>query len=177
MTYLSSSFTALSNVKQSRTFESEKERVKTSNTLAVLQVDFAENYTAEWQDEVQSAHWHQKQITVFTAMSWGHTHHQSFALVSDNLDHDKLTVNSYMYLTYLLLEMKDIYPNLQEVHIFSDGAVSQFKNKYIFQLLCYLQEKLKLSLAWHFFATSHGKGAVDGIGGSVKRMALDAVKS
>ena len=57
------------------------------------------------------------------------------------------------------------------------GAASQFKNKYIFQLLCYLQEKHKLSLAWHFVATSHGKGAVDEINGSVKRMALDAVKS
>ena len=36
---------------------------------------------------------------------------------------------------------------------------------------------LQLKLEWHFFATSHGKGAVDGIGGTVKRTVLRAVNS
>ena len=66
---------------------------------------------------------------------------------------------------------------LKEVHIFSDGTASQFKNKFIFKLLCVLKEKLQLDLMWHFFATSHGKGAVDGIGGSIKRKALNMVKA
>lgn len=128
-----------------------------------------------WQDEVQSAHWHQKQVTVFTGMSWGYEEDQAFALISDSLDHDKITVNCYM--TNLLFEMKNIYPELKEVHIFSDGAASQFKNKFVCKLLCVLKEKLQLDLMWHFFATSHGKGAVDGIGGSIKRKALNMVKA
>ena len=36
---------------------------------------------------------------------------------------------------------------------------------------------LQLKLEWHFFATSHGKGVVDGIGGTVKRTVLRAVNS
>ena len=32
-----------------------------------------------------------------------------------------------------------------------------------------------MELAWHFFATSHGKGAVDGIGGIAKRSVWRAV--
>ena len=28
---------------------------------------------------------------------------------------------------------------------------------------------LNIKLTWHFFATSHGKGVVDGLGGSIKR--------
>ena len=56
------------------------------------------------------------------------------------------------------------------VDIFSDGSSSQFKNQYVFNFLSALRELHKLeSLNWHFFATSHGKGAVDGIGGTVKR--------
>ena len=54
--------------------------------------------------------------------------------------------------------------------MFSDGTSSQFKNQYIFHLLIYFRTKLNLkNLNWHIYATSHGKGAVDGIGGAVKR--------
>ena len=56
------------------------------------------------------------------------------------------------------------------VHFFSDGAASQFKQKYNFVNLTYLQEQ-GVTVHWHFFATSHGKWAVDGVGGEVKRMA------
>jgi hypothetical protein len=33
------------------------------------------------------------------------------------------------------------------------------------------------SVTWQYFATSHGKGAVDGVGGEVKRMARSLVMS
>lgn len=33
---------------------------------------------------------------------------------------------------------------------------------------------MKIEIEWNFFATSHGKGACDGIGGSVKRSAYRA---
>lgn len=32
-----------------------------------------------------------------------------------------------------------------------------------------------IKVNWHFFATSHGKGAVDGVGGSVKRAVFSAI--
>jgi len=32
-----------------------------------------------------------------------------------------------------------------------------------------LEKKHQLQIKWNFFATSHGKGAVDGIGGAAKR--------
>lgn len=36
-----------------------------------------------------------------------------------------------------------------------------------------LSLKHNVKLAWNFSATSHGKGPVDGIGATVKRMASD----
>lgn len=42
----------------------------------------------------------------------------------------------------------------------------QFKQRYLKANLYLFQYKLKLK--WHYFATGHGKGMVDGIGGSVK---------
>ena len=32
-----------------------------------------------------------------------------------------------------------------------------------------------IDLSWHFFATSHGNGVVDGIGGTVKRLVWSGI--
>ena len=57
---------------------------------------------------------------------------------------------------------------MAEEIIWSDGSSSEFKN----QFMCFLVQKLsstyKKKFTWKFSASSHGKGAVDGVGGRVK---------
>ena len=161
--------------KQSKSFESIKNSLKEDDTHALIQVDFSENYTAEYQDEVQSAHWHQTQITLFTVAVWTKNNCDSSVIVSDTLVHDKNVVATFM--STIVNQVVEKFPQVKVIDIFSDGAASQFKNKYMFKYLCHLQELLGLQLQWHFFATSHGKGAVDGIGGSLKRLISCAVNS
>ena len=52
-----------------------------------VQIDFAENYAVKEQDEIQSAHWSNKQITVVTGVVWflndDTVERRSFALVTD----------------------------------------------------------------------------------------------
>ena len=57
------------------------------------------------------------------------------------------------------------------IFYFSNGAASQYKNKYDFLNLINHKNDFGINAEWHFFATSHGKGACDGIGGTVKRHA------
>jgi hypothetical protein len=71
--------------------------------------------------------------------------------------------------------MKRRLRNLEEIVFFSDGAASQFKQRYLFQNLTHLMAEYDLKLSWIFFATSHGKGVVDAIGGTVKRMVWQAI--
>src|SRR5258705_9822063 len=81
---------------QNLTFKRMRQALNTSNT-AVLQVDFSENFTADMQDEVQSAHWNKKQFTIFTAFLWlGTDTLQSYAIISDNLQHDKYVVCAHL---------------------------------------------------------------------------------
>jgi len=40
--------------------------------------------------------------------------------------------------------------------------------------LCYYEEDFGIPAEWHFSATSHGKGASDGVGGTVKRLTARA---
>lgn len=48
---------------QAATFESDTEEVRQSNgKVALVQLDFAEGYTCQAQDEIQSAHWNQPTV-------------------------------------------------------------------------------------------------------------------
>ena len=68
------------------------------------------------------------------------------------------------------------YPQIRVLDIFSDGLSSQFKNRYMASFYRILQRK-GIKIKWHFFATSHGKGVVDGLGGTVKRVVRTAVST
>ena len=57
------------------------------------------------------------------------------------------------------------------VHIiWSGGPSSEFKNKIMVKFLQLHSQKYKTAFLWKYFATSHGKGIVDGIGGKAKAL-------
>ncbi|KAJ4430728.1 hypothetical protein ANN_19319 [Periplaneta americana] len=157
---------------QSEEFELQKERTPESG---VLQIDFAENYSIVYQDEIQSAHWSHAQVTLFTACAWIGGNKISYTIVSDDLLHGKLSVRVFLYRPITDLLKK--FPGLKKLSIFSDGTASQFKNKFSLSLLCSMKTDFEIDVEWLFFATSHGKGAVDVIGGALKRRVWNAVKS
>lgn len=145
---------------------------------AVVQVDFAVNYTCKYQDEIQAAHWNQEQVTLFTVTIWTKGTNgnicDSHVIVSDEMVHDKKAVAVFMSLVVDRF-VKQKHPHITRVFVFSDGPSSQFKNKY--RYVAHFLHKLhsKVHIQWIFFATSHGKGVVDGIGGTVKRVVWNAV--
>ena len=142
----------------------------------VLQVDFSENATIASQREIQSAHWSHAQATIFTAHTWIDTDsEESIVIVSDDLNHSKQSV--YVYMQYIFNHLKLKCPGMKVLNIFSDGASSQFKQKYLFSNLYSWEQEHDLKINWNFFATSHGKGVVDGIGGTVKRAVWRHVRS
>lgn len=165
--------------KQTMFFQEKVQNLKPEQ--AVVQVDFAENYTCFQQDEIQAAHWSQDQVTLFPVVIWtknseNKTICNSYAIVSDDHSHDKKSVAVFMD-KVLNTFVKERNPDVEEVHIYSDGPSSQFKNKYVVQLLHTFQKNLGTRISWHYFATSHGKGAVDGVGGTVKRTVWSAVST
>ena len=62
----------------------------------------------------------------------------------------------------------------KKVHYFTDGCGGQYKNRYNFMNLCHHESDFGLLAEWNFFATSHGKNACDGLGGTVKRLVTKA---
>lgn len=138
----------------------------------MLQIDFAENYVCVQQDEVQSAHWKQNQLTLFTSAFYFNDTFQSKVIVSDNKVHGKETIVPYLY--KLLSKMPS---ELKVLKIWNDGPTSQFKNKYIAAIIPHLEIEFGIKIFWNFFATAHGKGCVDGLGATAKMVVMRHVKA
>ena len=54
-----------------------------------------------------------------------------------------------------------------QIIIWSDGIPSEFNNQFMWQLIEDLSRPYKKKIIWKFSATSHGKGIIDGISGTV----------
>ena len=111
---------------QAEAYNKEREdavvQSESSSNAALLQVDFSENYTCVSQDEIQSAHWKQSQVSLFTAALWHSGILHPIVIASDNLNHSKDTIVAYI--DYLL---DNIPSTTKTVSIWSDGPSSQFK--------------------------------------------------
>ena len=146
----------------------------------ILHEDFSENYTLKHQHEIQAAHWNQNSATLFTAIVYYRSdeeadlQHLSYTIISDDLDHGKHAV--YAFNREILSDVKPKLPwNIIKVHYWSDGAASQFKNRFTLTNLTHHGDDFSCAADWSFFATAHGKGPIDGIGGEVKRSVWKAV--
>lgn len=91
----------------------------------------------------------------------------TFGIVTDSSDQDKYTV--FSMLSEMLQYIKIIHPNIEVIEIFTDGAPTQFKNRFSLSTLEILQKNFDLKLKWNFFSTSHGKTVADGVGAILKR--------
>lgn len=98
--------------------------------------------------------------------------HDCFAITSEDLKHDANAIN--LFIQKLILKLKERHNLIRKLIYISDGARSQYKNKYNFINLCYHYNDFKILSEWHFYATLHGKSPCDGIGGTLKRMATRA---
>ena len=143
----------------------------------LVAADFSENYSFVLQDAAQGFHWNNAQATIHPFVIY-YTHsgeecHLSYVIISDCLHHDTIAVN--LFQRNLIDFLKKSLPcHVKKITYFSDGAASQYKNHKNFINLCYHQLDFGIEAEWHFSATSHGKGACDGIGGTVKRLAAKA---
>ena len=86
------------------------------------------------------------------------------------------TVAVYTFLQVLIKEhIKPRYSFIKKIIYFSDGSAAQSKNYKNFSNLLHHETDFSIRAEWHFFATSHGKNACDGVGGTFKRLAQHAV--
>lgn len=160
---------------QSEFLKNTKSKLQDGEFLAIL--DFSENYSFVLQDEVQSHHWNIQQATIHPFVIYYREHtkvkYYSFIVISEELRHDSVAVNLFISKMMHFLRV-DQQKTINKMYFMSDGAASQYKNRKNFSSLCKFKSRYGIEAEWHFFATSHGKGPCDAIGGTLKRMATRA---
>lgn len=147
----------------------------------IVHMDFAENMECMIQDEVSPKYFKRTHISLFIAVCYkrvnGKLLHQSYAIVSDDLTHD---------LSYVILSLKtirdqeettkefpdsipgNVFDGILKVRYISDGARQHFKSKNAMWFLSHHNALFGCPATWTFFASGHGKGACDGVGGTLK---------
>ena len=139
-----------------------RERLGPDDVL--VHIDFAENYSCKYSEEIQSVHFgggHQ-QATLHTGVTYiANKPPISLCTISPCLDHGPHAI--WSYLDPVMRNLKEEYPELTALHVFSDGPVTQYRQKLNFYL--YSQNRISAGFTsgtWNYFEASHGKGAPDG---------------
>ena len=114
---------------QSNYLRNRKENLELSSVLILL--DFSENYTFRYQDEVQGYHWYHNSCSVHPAVCYfkdtnGQLQHLNFCFLSDDMQHDVAFV--HVIQSEIISLLKNKHRNLQAVEYFSDGCAAQYKN-------------------------------------------------
>lgn len=162
---------------QYRAYRQLRENLR--NDECLLHVDFSENYSCKYSQEVQAVHFggsHQ-QATLHTGVLYTAAEQSpvTFCSISPSRRHDPPAI--WAHLDPVLDMIRERYPLIKHLHVFSDGPATQYKQKGNFYLLS--KEPFKKgfkNISWNFFEASHGKGAPDGIGATLKRSADTIVR-
>lgn len=165
------------NIKhQHESMRSLKEILSEKDLL--LHVDFSENYECKYSSEPQSVHFgaSRQQITMHTGMIYTQNYKQGFCTVSPSTRHDAEAIIAH--LKPVLKHYLQKFPSVQNLYFLSDSPNNQYRNKKMF---LFMSKRIPMlfqqinSLSWNYSEAGHGKGAPDGVGGLLKRVADNVV--
>ncbi|CAF1585862.1 unnamed protein product, partial [Didymodactylos carnosus] len=129
---------------------------------AICQMDFTENYV---QNEIMSKHWSTSQAALFTVQIKTKDQTSNIVIISNYLSHDTMFVHCSQGLICEYVKLH--FPSVKRMIYLSDGCGAHFKNNYSMMNLMHHEEDFGFTAEW----TSHGRGAVDGLGAAVKSAA------
>lgn len=146
---------------------------------AIIHVDYSESYRNKQQDEIQSAYFGQSSFSIFTACAYYKADNsddplvkRSLTIVSESSDHSRV---ASMSCVKMVIEEIEKSIALTKVIAWSDGMGAQFRSRFVFKILS--EYRPDLDLEWHFNEAHHGKGPMDGIGGTIKNVVYRKVKT
>ena len=153
--------------KRTQSNEYKKQINELKEGQAVIHVDYSENYKNKQQNEIKAAYYGQGQFSLFTVCIYMKENEnitcKSYALVT--LENDHSCNVSFALNNFLICKIKED-TTISSIKFWSDGCASQFRSQFAFYMMTKFDRNV--ALQWHYFEANHGKGAVDGIGGTVK---------
>ena len=165
------------NKEQHRVLRNLKENL--SENEIIVYVDYSEGYKNVQQGEIQSAYFGHEVFSIFTACTYHKNQDEvvknSVALISESNDHSRSAAQSCVEQVVRHTKEKFNLPPSCKIHIVSDGCAAQFRSRFVFALMATLC--VEDDLIWYYNERHHGKGPMDGVGGTLKCIMFRKVKS
>ena len=122
---------------QQNQFAIWKENIRPQTAIVVM--NFSENYGCSMQDEVQTYHWCQEQVTVHPIMAYINantterniTHREGIVFISNDMKHDAVAIAKFTELCHNYLKTKFGVTRIEE---YSDCCAGQYRSKTVFAL-------------------------------------------
>lgn len=153
---------------QQEQYQKAVSELKDNESLIVC--DFSESYEAKPANEVQSMHFgaSKRQISLHTGMVYWKGETQSFCTMSDESSHQPPAIWTHLSPVIQMIKLRS--PNVEILHLYTDGPSSQYRQKNNFYSLAHFTKTYGFRYStWSFYEAHHKKSVADGIGGSVKR--------
>ena len=143
----------------------------------ILHVDYSESYNNTQRDEIQSAYFGNSTFSIITACSFILNNGKelsklSVAVVGESSDHSRIVA---LICVDMVLKEIEKETKVKKLIVWSDGCASQFRSRFVFKLLSLSRPGLLVE--WNYNEAHHGKGPMDGIGGTIKNVVFHQVKS
>ena len=153
---------------------------KMGPNAVVVYLDYAENWPVRYMDEIQENHYNNKLVTVLPMVVYynsGDTiKHKSFCMLSDDTNHSVAT--TVVGITRLVPYLHQLVESLKMIHFVSDSPVSQFRNQFMAHFVAHFGRVFPdAQCTWTWMEAGHGKSACDGVGGGVKKVGNNMVKT
>ncbi|KAI8442439.1 hypothetical protein MSG28_005952 [Choristoneura fumiferana] len=155
---------------------------KLTQNEVLIHIDFSENYCCKYNEEIQAVHFGgaRQQVTLHTGVLYLRDNDgvrpRTFCSLSNNNRHDTMAVWAHLVPVFEWLKIQNL--KINRIHMLSDSPVNQYKNKFMFHIVYRHINDLfpgTTFFSWHYSEPGHGKGAPDGVGGTLKRTADKAV--
>lgn len=150
----------------------------------VMHLDYSENYSTFYQNEISSAHWRKNLITVHPIVAFYNCPDCNdtqvtpvmdvLVYISDDNKHDHHAVQNFFNETIQFLKEKRGL-EFHNIYEFTDGCSAQYKSRGPLVDISYSYDDFGLKRERHYFGSCHGKGPCDAAGGVVKTATRMAV--
>ena len=128
-------------------------KIKMPSSHVIAQLDFAHNYSCQALEEVQSAYWdNSEQVTLHPIVFYYKSNdgsqeiqHKSCIIISDCMVHNASTVVDFIK-EVIIQKIKEICPDVNFLHYWSDSPTSQYRNKTIFSVIAHHKSFLECRL-------------------------------
>ena len=142
-----------------------------TNNAKLLRIDWSENAELYQTRQEKSVYYTQISSSINTGVLYTPNGVQCVSTISDCLDHKAPA--TWASLSQMLMSA-DITCT-ETLYIASDSPTSQYRNKKNIFLAKKWAIDNSIELYWIFTETGHGKGPMDGVGGSIKNMIKDTL--